>query len=328
MTQIVPSVKRFNQKFPNEEACRAHLREQRWGKDAFECPRCGEAEHWGEISTRNLFECYACNYQCSVTAGTVMQDTKLDLWDWFLAAYLILTWKKGISSEELARRLEVTQTTAYFLQQKLACVVKRRYGRTLFGLVEADETYVGHPGSTRGRGTEKDQLLILVEDKDDTAGNAHIEHVPNAQRETLSPLIRGHVQPGSTVKTDGLPTYLNLEQMAFEHERLVSNPANEEDGHEADQGDEEENSAVENLPWMHVIAANLQRVMEGVHTTYASGLLERYIALFEHRLQFRGNLWNGFLVGLDGLAGQEPMTWEELKMGEKAGVREHTEIAA
>lgn len=313
MTQIVPSVKRFNEKFPNEEACRNHLRRQRWGENGFECPRCGETEHWGEITTRNLFECYACNYQCSATAGTVMQDTKLDLWDWFLAAYLILTWKKGVSSEELARRLEVTQTTAYFLQQKLACVVKRRYGRALFGLVEADETYVGRPSSTRGRGTDKDQLLILVEDKDTSAGNAHIVHIENAQRETLSPLIKGRVQPGSTVKTDGLPSYLNIEDQGFEHARFV--------------GDELGDS-IEDLPWMHVIAANLQRVMEGVHTTYASALLERYVALFEHRLQFRGDLWSGFLVGLEGLFQQGPLTWEELKVGEKAGVRGATEIAA
>jgi predicted RNA-binding Zn-ribbon protein involved in translation (DUF1610 family) len=78
MFRFVPSVKQFNEKFPDEQACREHLREQRWGPDGFECPRCGEDEHWGEITTRNLFECYGCHYQCSVTAGTRMQDTKLD----------------------------------------------------------------------------------------------------------------------------------------------------------------------------------------------------------------------------------------------------------
>lgn len=316
MARIVPSVKAFNRKFPNDEACREHLQTQRWGEDAFTCPRCGEEEDWGEITTRDLFECYQCGYQCSVTAGTRMQDTKLDLWDWFLAAYLILTTKKGISSEELARKLEVTQTTAYMLQQKLACTVKRRYGRALFGLVEADESYVGPPGTTRGRGTEKDQVLILVEDKDTSAGDAHVVHVTDEARETLQPEVEGRVQPGATIKTDGLRTYVNLEEIGFEHEQLITAQAEDED------------AAVENLPWVHLLAANLQRVMEGVHTTYASGLLERYIALFEHRFAFRSDLWRGFLVGVGGLVQQGPVTWEQLKIGEKAGVRGATETAS
>jgi len=206
MVRFVPGVKTFNDKFPNEAACPEHLREQRWGPKGFECPRCGEDDHGGDITTRNLFECYECGSQCSVTAGTRMQDTKLDLWDWFLAAYLILTTKTGISSEELARKVEVTQTTAYFLHQQLACTVKRRYGRALFGLIEADESYVGPSGTTRGRGTEQDQVLILVEDQDTSAGDAHIVHVSDEARETLQPEIEGRVEPGATINTDGLPT--------------------------------------------------------------------------------------------------------------------------
>lgn len=44
----------------------------------------------------------------------------------------------------------------------------------------------------------------------------------------------------------------------------------------------------------HILAANLQRVMDGVHSTDASGLLERYIKLFEHRFAFRSDSWTGF----------------------------------
>jgi transposase-like protein len=154
-----------------------------------------------------------------------------------LAAYLILTTKKGISIEDLARKVEVTQTTAYFLQQQLACTVQRRYGRALFGLVEADESYVGPSGTTRGRGTEKDQILVLVEDKSTSAGEAHIVHVSDEALETLQPEIEGRVEPGSTIKTDGLRTYVTLEEIGFDHEQLVSANAEADD------------AAVENLPW-------------------------------------------------------------------------------
>jgi Zn ribbon nucleic-acid-binding protein len=102
-----------------------------WGPESVECPRCGEADPWGEITTRNLFECYECGYQDSPTAGTRRQTTRLDRWDWFLTAHLIPTTKKGISSKAWARKVEVTPTTAYVLQQQLACTVQRRDGRAL-----------------------------------------------------------------------------------------------------------------------------------------------------------------------------------------------------
>lgn len=39
-------------------------------------PEYGEDERRGEIATRGLFECDECHYQCSVTAGTRLQDTQ------------------------------------------------------------------------------------------------------------------------------------------------------------------------------------------------------------------------------------------------------------
>jgi hypothetical protein len=110
---------------------------------------CNENQHWGFIKTRKRWGCYACGHQCSVTSQTIMQDTKLDLQTWFLAAYVVSTTKKGISSHELARKLDVKQETAGSLQQRLARVVSTPRGRRLFGLVEADETYVGGRGEKR-----------------------------------------------------------------------------------------------------------------------------------------------------------------------------------
>lgn len=151
------SLHAYMEKFGTERACWNHLRRARWGPDGFECPRCGETERWGLIETRKLFQCHACRYQCSITAGTIMQDTKLPLTTWFLAARLVLTFKKGISSHELGRQLGVCQETAWYLIQRLCRVVQRSYGRELFGLVEVDETYVGGYRGERkaGRGTTR-----------------------------------------------------------------------------------------------------------------------------------------------------------------------------
>jgi Zn finger protein HypA/HybF involved in hydrogenase expression len=75
----LPSLIEFVNQHPTEDDCWHYLPEQRWGDDGFECPDCGEDEHRDPIETCNLFECYACHKQTSITAGTILQVTKLDL---------------------------------------------------------------------------------------------------------------------------------------------------------------------------------------------------------------------------------------------------------
>ena len=67
----------FQRKFSTEEACEKYLFERRW-PDGYKCPKCGHDEYY-YIKTRKLYECKRCSYQASVTAGTVMDRSKLVL---------------------------------------------------------------------------------------------------------------------------------------------------------------------------------------------------------------------------------------------------------
>lgn len=303
------SVTEFLAMFPNDEACWQHLRQARWG-EGFQCPRCGETEHWGFIRTRKLFQCNACQYQASVTAGTIMEDTKLSLTTWFLAAYFVLTTKKGISSPDLARKLGTTQTTAYFLHQKLARVVQRRYGRQLFGLVEVDESYVGGKGNKPGRSTDKPLVVGLVEDKGDSAGNARLVHVPNASKAVLEPVVVANVHRGARVKTDGWASYEDLVHHGYRHEPHVQ---------------EHYTQAAENLPWVHILFANLKRVMTGVHTKAAPDKLQSYLDVFTYRLNHRADLGAGLALGLAAMVCTPPARRAEIKTGTPASLLEPTE---
>lgn len=51
-------------------------------------------------------ECYK---KYSATVGTIFQDSNIKLSVWFTAMHIITAHKKGISSCQLARDLEVTQ---------------------------------------------------------------------------------------------------------------------------------------------------------------------------------------------------------------------------
>jgi len=74
---------------PDEDACRQYLFESRW-PEGFRCPRCGSKAATG-LPQRLLWQCSACRYQVSVTAGTVLHRTRTPLDLWFWAAYLVTT---------------------------------------------------------------------------------------------------------------------------------------------------------------------------------------------------------------------------------------------
>ena len=101
----------FEQRYGTEAACREALFHWR-GPEGFECPICGERRH-SAIKSRQLFQCSGCRRQTSLTAGTIFAATQVPLRAWFRAIYQVTQTKQGISSLELARRLGVTQTTAW-----------------------------------------------------------------------------------------------------------------------------------------------------------------------------------------------------------------------
>lgn len=109
----------FQHRFPDEDGCRQYLFESRW-PDGFRCPRCGSEAATG-LPRRVLWQCSACRYQVSVTAGTVLHRTRTPLHLWFWAAYLVTTATPGISALQLQRQLGLKRyETSWTMLHKLA----------------------------------------------------------------------------------------------------------------------------------------------------------------------------------------------------------------
>ena len=109
----------FFARYGSEEQCVAALRAMRW-PDGFCCPRCDCAQHCvvGH-GARRLFQCQSCRHQTSLTAGTVLDSTKLPLRTWFLAIYLISQDKTGLSLLALMRHLGTSYPTAWQVHHRL-----------------------------------------------------------------------------------------------------------------------------------------------------------------------------------------------------------------
>ncbi len=129
--------------FGSEEKCRAFLEALRW-PDGIECPRC-HAKKISRLTERKRFECASCRHQFSATAGTVFHDSHLPLWKWFLAVYMLVESKKGMSANQLKRMLGVSYKTAWFLCHRIrqAMMAANRGDSKLGGTVEIDDTTVG-----------------------------------------------------------------------------------------------------------------------------------------------------------------------------------------
>src|SRR5438552_3242136 len=145
------------ERFGTNEKCRSHLTELRWPQGV-KCPRC-QWKGVSHIEDRNQYDCNVCRYQFSVTSNTIFHDSHLPLWKWFLAIYLMIESKKGISACQVQRTLRITYKTAWFLCHRIRAAMREVSADRLKGIVEIDETYVG--GRSHGPDWRKNKMCVI-----------------------------------------------------------------------------------------------------------------------------------------------------------------------
>jgi transposase-like protein len=100
-----------------EAQCRAYLEEQRWPEGVL-CLRCSSREI-GRLASRRRFYCRNCRYQFSVTSGTVMHNSHLPVWKWFLTIRLMIDSRDGIPANQLVKVLGGSYKTAWFAEHRV-----------------------------------------------------------------------------------------------------------------------------------------------------------------------------------------------------------------
>ncbi len=230
----------FSAPYMHDEAkAFAHVEAMLW-PDGPVCAHCGvigEAYELRGVHTKpskkhpegkvrhGLKKCKACGKQFTVRIGTIFEGSHIDLHLWLQAIYLMTSSKKGISSNQLHRTLEITLKSAWFMSHRIREAM-RDDDTVDFGtggsVVEVDETFIGNDRtkkpkhSKKGRGyAHKHKVLALV---DRRTGRAKSMVVDDLKAKTLVPILKENIVKAATVYTDEAGQYQNLGREFADHE--------------------------------------------------------------------------------------------------------------
>jgi transposase-like protein len=264
--------------FHDEVAAIAKLESVLWAGEPV-CPHCGGVgkayEIKGARTRAGLRKCGHCKKQFTVKVGTVFESSHIPLHKWLQATYLMCSSKKGISSHQLHRTLEITYKSAWFMSHRLReamNIAPEAPAGGEGGMVEIDETYIGQKEGVPKRRAHhhKHAILTLVE----RHGKARSFHVDGTSFKDLLPILQATIAPGTKVMTDEASQYRKLKKHFPDHE-TVNHGADEYVRGEAHTNTVEDFYSV------------FKRGMKGIYQHCSDRHLQRYVTEFDFRYNNR-----------------------------------------
>lgn len=300
---------RFLELYGTEEQCRERLFKARW-PDGYKCPKCGYTNYY-VVSTRGLYQCCNCRYQCSITSDTIFACSKLPLRTWFLGIFFITQSKEGISALNLRRLLGISVNAAMKMKHKLQHVMKAvDDSLTIKGLVELDDVYWGgkKSGGKRGRGAPGKTPFLAAIARNEEGHPIHMRMTKVAALSSLNvhKWSLKHIHHESVVISDKYgPLRGASPNVAFHgainSSEIYGNPDNKI------------------FIWINTMIGNVKRAIHGTYHAVSPKHLPRYLGDFCFRFNHRFDM--GAMV--DSLikysASNTPVPQRILKFAEKEG---------
>ena len=295
----------ISQRFNTDEAALECLEAVFWPNGPV-CPHCENANAariWKIRANEakgirlGLYHCAECDKHFRVTVGTVFEDSKIPIRKWLVAWYLVCSSKKGVSSLQLQRQLDLgSYRTALFMTHRIRHALRDpAFNDKLSGTVEADETYVG--GVKRGMGRRyvgnKASVVALVE----RGGRVRSQVMEKVTGKTLKAALNEHVEQSARIMTDELSAYRKAAKGYASHES-VNHSAKE-----YVRGDVTTNT-------VEGFFSLLKRGVIGTFHSVSKRHLPLYLAEFDHRYSTR-NQTDGerTVAGMKKARGKRLMLW-------------------
>ncbi|MGB7097980.1 MAG: IS1595 family transposase [Xanthobacteraceae bacterium] len=278
----------FEDRFPvgDDAACLSYLVARRWPLGV-QCPRCGNTDLYDASSYKPFhWQCLECSeggpYRFSALVGTIFENTKKPLRDWFRVAHFMLSSKKGMSALQIQRMMGFgSYETAHSMCHKIRAALIAPETK-LGGIVEVDETFIGGKAKnkhyTKGRGgsgrgglgSGKVPVVGAVTRK----GNVVARVLRSVTRDELSKFVNETVsEKVSLLVTDQWIGYHGLRQVYGDRHQIIRHADHE-----------------------YVVGAVHTNTIEGFWSIFKRGVVgtfhkvsAKYLPLYVAEFQFRYN---------------------------------------
>lgn len=210
----ITSLRKLLDTFPTEKSCLDYLEHRRWNGNVVS-PFVENGQAWK--CKNGKYFCKTTNKYFTVRTKTIFEKTKIPVRDWFIAIWHMTSYKKGISSVQLATELGVTQSTAWHIASKIRRLFNIPSEEKLDGIIELDESFVGGKNKNRHKDKKvaqcqgrsfKDKTPVLGILQRNGVLRAFV--VPDTKAKTLQPIIRKNVEKHSVLISDEWHGYNHL----------------------------------------------------------------------------------------------------------------------
>lgn len=276
----------FRPYFHDEETAYAKVEGIVWPNGPI-CPHCGNVDESriytlkGKSHRVGLRKCAECRKQFTCKIGTIFESSRVPLHKRLQAIHLMVSSKKGISSNQLHRTLEVTLKTAWFMIHRIREAM--RFGDlSPMGsdgrAVEFDETFIGHDKTKKPRGQKKGRsyhhkfkILTLFERKTRRARSIHVEDVSSRTR---APIVCENLSREAHMMPDEASYYTKVQHEFASHGIVHHNKG------EYGRGKTHTNT-------IEGFFSIFKRGMKGVYQNWSRRHLHRNLAMFDFRYNER-----------------------------------------
>ncbi len=190
----------------------------------------------------NRYKCKNTGKYFNVRTNTIFENTKVSLRKWMLACYIVINAKKGVSSVQLAKFINVTH-------------------ETYIGGLNKNRHSSKKVRNARGRSC-KDKVPVFGMLQRE--GFVIAKVVSDTKAGTLLPIINDVVCPGSTIFSDEWYAYKDLDKNLYDHGVVYHKKGAYVIG-------DRHTNTIEGF-WGH-----LKRTLKGVHHWVSRKHLQRYV---------------------------------------------------
>lgn len=276
-------------KFPTVESCEAHFKIQR-EKDGVVCKGCKSKEHYW-LQYKKQWQCKSCGFRTTLRSGTIMHNSKMNMYLWYMTMAYMTDLRKGVSARELQKQLGAKHyKSIWLLAHKIRSSMGLRDAKYILkGEVEFDEGFfvvsssaAQKAQSKTGRGSKHVQNVAVmaestpIEDVNAATQSRQCRYykmqvVKGQKADGINEIVEKNIDQSSIVFSDKSTSYVDIAKYVEAHHVEKSS----------------KKTTIETLRWVHIAISNAKRVFLGVYHHMKGKYLQNYLNEFTYKINRR-----------------------------------------